>query len=271
MGKADAQLFSWKSRRDTLRSKVLGRKMPATSRGRDHARAASGRTWLLARTAGAELWVENTPDMELCSLREKPRTSVVEYSILPDPLPETPRHRTCPSEILRVHREPAATGTIRDRTGARRGRGRIRPVQGQIRRLHPGRLASRIPEVCLSRFPRSVRKQHANRHFRTLRTVRRIEIRQVLLHGIVELHLALLVELHDGRRRGKGLRQRRHIEDRVHGHRLRRCRRSIEPLLVGELAHAISLLEEDLAAMPDHHHSTRQLICRNRVVDQFGG
>ncbi len=147
MGKADAQLFSWKSRRDALRSKVLGRKMPATSRGRDHARGASCRTWLFARTAGAELWVENTPDMGLCSLREKPRTSVVEYSIFPDPLPETPRHRTCPSEIFRVLREPAATGTIRDRTGARRGRGRIRPVQGQIRRLHPGRLASVAAEI----------------------------------------------------------------------------------------------------------------------------
>ena len=84
--------------------------------------------------------------------------------------------------------------------------------------------------------------------------------------GSSNSNLALFVELHDGSRRCKGLRQRRQVEDRVLGHRLCRCRRSIEPRLAGKLAHAIRLVEDDLAAMPDHNHSTRQPMCRDRIV-----
>ena len=72
------------------------------------------------------------------------------------------------------------------------------------------------------------------------------------LHGIVELNLALFVELHDGSRRGKGFCQRRQVEDRVLGHRLHRCRRSIKSRFVCQLARAISLVENDLVTVPDH-------------------
>ena len=119
--------------------------------------------------------------------------------------------------------------------------------------------------------PGSVRKQHANRDFCALWIVRRVEVRQILLQGIVELNLALFVQLHDGSRGCKRLRQRRHVEDRVLGHRLCRCGRSIEPRFAGQLAHAISLVEDDLATMPDRNHSTRQPMRRDRIVDQLGG
>ena len=49
----------------------------------------------------------------------------------------------------------------------------------------------RVAEVDISRFPRGVCEQHAKRHLGTLRIVRRVEVRQILLHRIVELNLAL--------------------------------------------------------------------------------
>ena len=118
------------------------------------------------------------------------------------------------------------------------------------------------PEVCVSNM-RTVT-------LCTLRIVRRVEVRQILLHGIVELNLALFVKLHDGGRRCEDLRQRRHVEDRVLGHRLSRCRRSVQSRLACKLARAISLVKDDLAAVPDHNHSTWQLMCRNRIVHQLG-
>jgi hypothetical protein len=90
----------------------------------------------------------------------------------------------------------------------------------------------RIFEVKVSRFASSVRKQHADRHVCALRIVRRVEVRQVLLHGIIERNLALFVELDHRRRRGKGLRQRRDVEDRVLG-RSAGGERNATPLITG--------------------------------------
>ena len=128
----------------------------------------------------------------------------------------------------------------------------------------------RIFEVDVSRFARRVGEQHANGHLGTLWIVRRVEVRQILLRGIVERDLALFVELHDGGRGGEGFRQRRHVEDRVLGHRLCRCRRSIQSRLACELARAIRLVEDDLAAMADQNDSARQLVGRYRIVHQLG-
>lgn len=81
-----------------------------------------------------------------------------------------------------------------------------------------------ITEVDVSGFARGVCEQHPDSHLRALRVLRRVELRQVLLHRVVKPHPALLVQLHDGSRRREHLRQRRDIEDRVLGHRFRGSR-----------------------------------------------
>ena len=69
-----------------------------------------------------------------------------------------------------------------------------------------------------------------------------------------------------------------HPDWTARGARRRWCPRSSAPQVqaihrapvAGELAHAISLVEDDPATMPDQYHSTWQPICRNRIVDQLG-
>ena len=132
------------------------------------------------------------------------------------------------------------------------------------------RQSPRILEVHVARQARRVRQQHPQRHLCTQRIVRSVEVRQVLLHGIVERKLALLEQLHDRGRRRERLRQRRDVEDGVLGHRLRGGGHRIQPRLPVELAFAVRLAEDDLAAVPDLHHGAGQFVGRDRIVDQRG-
>src|SRR5262245_492607 len=78
-GKPDAvvveepAMTSRKPSRDTLRRNMLGRTKSAAASGREN---ACGTNWT----------------MPLCSSHEPPRTRVVGYSILLNPLPDAPRH-----------------------------------------------------------------------------------------------------------------------------------------------------------------------------------
>ena len=65
-----------------------------------------------------------------------------------------------------------------------------------------------------------VREQHAHGDPCALGIVLRIERGKDLLYGLVEVELALLVELHDGGCGGEALGERRHVEDGVLGHAL---------------------------------------------------
>ena len=122
----------------------------------------------------------------------------------------------------------------------------------------------------ITREPRGVRQQHAQSHLRPPGVVRRIELRKVGLHGIVDLYPALFVELQKSRRRGDALGHRREVEDGVLGHRLGRRGFAVEARFAVELAVAERAAEDDLPAVPHLDHRAGHPMFGDRVVDQSG-
>ena len=84
------------------------------------------------------------------------------------------------------------------------------------------------------------------------------------------MQLARLVELHDGDAGCHHLGHRGHVEDGVEGHRLGCGELAVEAGFAGQLAHAVGLLEDDLAAVADDDDRARQLLLRDGCVDGGG-
>ena len=113
-----------------------------------------------------------------------------------------------------------------------------------------------------------MREQHAHRNLRALQIVVRVKAWKYLLHGLLEVELALLVELHDGRRGGEALGERGHVEDGVLGHSLGGRRPAVEAGFPGELAVAIGMLEDNASAVPNEEDGARETMLRDSLVDQ---
>jgi hypothetical protein len=79
-----------------------------------------------------------------------------------------------------------------------------------------------------------------------------------------------LDQLHDRGRGDQHLGHGGHVEDGVEGHRLGGGGFAVEAGFAGELAEAVGLLEDDLAAVADDHDRAGQFLLRDGGVDSDG-